>query len=48
MVEWNGVSREYPVKPPEMTAELIDKLAQRSLNGGGGYWEIEGRITDTP
>jgi len=48
MVEWNGGSREYPVKPPEMTAELIDKLSKRALNGGGGYWEIEGRITDTP
>ena len=48
MVEWNGGSREYPVKPPEMTAELIDKLSKRSLNGGGGYWEIEGRLSDTP
>jgi len=47
-----GTIEQYPIwhsyKPAELTTDIVEKLFRRAPNGGGGYWEIEGRITDNP
>ena len=43
-----SVAMEWQNAPTAEYTALLSVLAQRSLSGGGGYWEVYGRLSNTP